>query len=167
MGEKIAGELSAASRCISAANPCSGQGAAHGIDGVVMQFKKFFWRAAPVTDVRLIPDLPVPRLHFSAPIFLDAVFRPLVDQLGPLLVIRWRIGPAGENRAVILARAPMMLIRLWFDGKLLRHETDLGVRPHSALQAGVEDAIQNCPVVNGVAGRVFAVNACGTPLQGW
>src|SRR5438105_12780977 len=134
MGEKIAGELSAASRCVGSADPDRGQCAAHGINGVVMQFKKFFRRAAPVTDVRLVPNLPIPRLHLCASIFFDAMFRPLADQLGPLLVIRWRIGPAGENRSVILARTPMMLIRLWFGGKFLWHETDLGVRPHSALQ---------------------------------
>src|SRR2546428_10883733 len=62
---------------VRAADLRRGQGAPHGVDSVVVQLAKFFGRPAPVADVRLVPDLPIPRLHFSAAVFIDAVFRPL------------------------------------------------------------------------------------------
>src|SRR5436309_794569 len=130
-----------------------------------MELVKILGRAAPVTDVRLVPYFPIPRLDFGTPIPFHAMFGPLVDQLGPFFVILGRISPASEDRAVILARTPLVLVRLRFDGKVFRHKTNLRVGPHSTLQIAVKDAIQNPPIVNGLAVFVLAVSAGGTPLE--
>src|SRR5262245_1556564 len=89
-----------------------GQGAPHGVNGVIVQLAKFFRCPAPVADVRLVPSLPKPGLNLGAAILFDAVFRPLEREFGPLPVILWRIGPAGVNRVVSRARRPPVLIRL-------------------------------------------------------
>src|SRR2546428_2780207 len=81
-----------------------GQGAPHGVDSVVVQLAKFFGRPAPVADVRLVPDLPIPGLNLSAAVFIDAVFCPLEDEFRPLLVILRRISPTCVNLVVSRAR---------------------------------------------------------------
>ena len=73
--------------------------------GVVVQLVELLGRAAPVADVRLVPHLPVPLLHFGAAVPLDAVLRPLVDELAPLRVVLRRVGPAGVDLVVLAPSA--------------------------------------------------------------
>src|SRR5262245_25355665 len=108
-----------------------------------MQLAKLLRRAAPITDVGFVPNLPVPLLDFDAPITLDTMFRPLINQLAPLGVILRRVGPTSENLIVLSRWRPMMLIRIRFDRKVLRHETNLHVWPDALLKVGIEDAIKN------------------------
>src|SRR5437762_13568725 len=111
MFKELPREPATAAGCVRAAHLCLRQGAPHGVDGIIVQLAKFFRRSAPITDVRLVPDLPIPRFHFSASVFLEAVFRPLEDEFGPLLVILRRISPTGVNLVVSRPRRPVVLIR--------------------------------------------------------
>ena len=58
-----------------------------------------------------------------------------------------------------------MLIRLRFGRKVLRHETNLHIRPDTAFQIRIKDAVENRPVIDRLALSVLAVSARGTPLQ--
>src|SRR5437870_9713153 len=104
-----------------------------------MQLAKFLRRAAPVTDVRFVPNLPIPFLDFGASITFDAVLGPLINQLTPLRIILRRIGPTSENLVILSRRRPMMLIRLRLDREILRHETNLHIGPNAALKIGIEN----------------------------
>src|SRR2546425_831915 len=73
--EKVAHELPATAGSVRATNFGSRQGAAHGGNCVVVKLAKFFRRAAPVTDVRFVPNFPVPVLDFRAAIPFEAVLR--------------------------------------------------------------------------------------------
>src|SRR5262249_52568368 len=115
--------------------------------------------AAPVTDVRLIPDLPVPGLKLGPAIFFQTMFRPLENELRPFLIVLWRIGPSSIDVFVTRARCPLMLIRLRLDGEVLWHEADLHVWSYAAVEVGVENAIENGPVVNRLPLTVLAVSA--------
>src|SRR6185436_18760422 len=126
--DKIAGEAAAVAGGVRAADARRGQCAAHGDDGVIVQLEEFLGRSAPVTDIGLVPNLPVPRLDFGAPVFFEAVLRPLKNEFGPLFIILWRVGPPGVNLLVTGPRRPFVLIRLRLDGKIFRHEADLDVR---------------------------------------
>ena len=86
--------------------------------------------------------------------------RPLEGQLGPLLVIPRRIGPAGED-ALRAAGPPTVLVRFRLERQFPRHEADLCVRPDAAFEISVEDAIHDLPVVDGVAFFVLAVGSGG------
>ena len=134
--------LAAAAGRVGAADPGRRQRAAHAVDGVVVELVELLRRAAPVADVRLVPDLPVPRLHLGAAVLLDAVSRPLVDQLAPFRVVLRRIGPAGEDLVVPGRGRPAMLVRLRLHGELPRHEADLHVRLDAAFEVGVEDPVE-------------------------
>src|ERR1700730_4394644 len=85
----------------------------------------------------------------------------LEDQLGPFLVVLWRIGPTGEDRAV----RERVSVRLWMSGKRFGHETNFYQRLYAGLVKCVEDAVKNRPAVNWVSGRVFGVDIGRAPLQ--
>src|SRR2546428_9565383 len=163
--EKIAHELSATARSVRTANPRRRQRAPHARNRLIVQFAKFLGRAAPVADVGFVPTLPIPLLDFGASIPFDAVPGPLIDQLTPLRIVLRRIGPTGENFIVLCRGRPMMLIRLRLDREILRHETDLNIRPDAVLKISIEDAIQNCPVVNRISVGIFVIRVGAAPLQ--
>jgi hypothetical protein len=52
-------QIATAARAIRTADPGRWQGAANGVDSVIVQLPKFLRRSAPVTNIRLVPDLPV------------------------------------------------------------------------------------------------------------
>ena len=60
----------------------------------------------------------------------------------------------------------MMLIRLWLCGEGFGHETELSQRFHTPLNVGVEDAVHNLPMIDGVAVGIFRVHVGGTPFEG-
>ena len=93
-------------------------------------------------------------------------FVPLEDQLGPLLVVLRRVGPAGVDLVVLRLRRPLVLVRLGLDRQLLGHEPDLHVGLHAALEVGVEDAVDDRPVVDRLAVGVLGVGVGRAPLQG-
>ncbi len=164
--EEVAQERILSARRVRPAHPGRGQGAAHGVHGVVVELVELFGSAFPVADVGLVPDLPVPLLDLGAAVLLDGVLDPLVDELGPLGVVLRRIGPAGVDVVVGQARTPLVLVRLRLDGERLRHEADLRVGLEPALQVGVEDAVDDRPVVDGPALGVLGVGVRAAPLQG-
>ena len=163
--EELTKMFRAAARVIRSAHARGGQGATHRVDGVIVQLVKLLRGAAPVADVRLVPHFPIPALDLGLAVFLDAMFGPLENQLGPLGVVLGRISPAGVNLVVLRERGPVMLIRLRLHGKFLGHETDLRIRLHAAREVGVEDAIHNRPVVDGFAIGILAIGPGRTPLQ--
>src|SRR5438132_10285592 len=143
MFEELTSEFAAAARCISAAHSGSRQRAFSAVNGEVVQLEKFLGTAAPIPDVRLVPYFPVPRFHLGAPIFVNAVVRPLKDQLSPFGIILRRIRPASENLIIASSRCPVVLIRLRMNRERFWHETDFDVRSSSSLQIGIEDMIKN------------------------
>src|SRR5262245_13965219 len=66
----------------------------------IVEFEVFFGSPLPVADVRLVPKFPVPRLNLGTPISRNRVAHPVVNQLGPLSIIAWRIRPAGEDSVI-------------------------------------------------------------------
>ena len=60
-----------------------------------------------------------------------------------------------------------MLIRIWFQRERLGHETDFRVWPHAVFEIGIEDMVQDGPVIDRLALRVLAVSAGGAPLERW
>ena len=80
--------------CRRAAYSGFGQGAPHAIYRIVIKAVVFLRSTAPVADVGLIPNLPVPRLRLGLAVAQNAMQGQLVDQLAPLLEFFGRIGPA-------------------------------------------------------------------------
>src|SRR6266850_5301715 len=93
------------------------------------------------------------------------MFRPFKDQVAPFFVIIGRIGPASKDFVISVTGTPIMLVGVGFGGKSLRHETNFDVRLHVPFLIGVEDFIQNFPIVSRLAGRIFIVSAGGTPFE--
>ena len=150
------------------------QRAAHGIDGVIVQPVKFLRRAA--ASSRCWPRSTISQyqlFHFCTPVFLHAMFRPLINQFRPLRIVLRRISPAGVNLVVFRAGLPAVLIRLWLG------DSSLGMKPIShvwfggRVEVGVENPVQDGPVVNrpafGVLARKCPLNpistrACRRPM---
>ena len=107
----------------------------------------------PVADIWLIPDFPIPPGDFALSVASDAVHRQLIDQFTPLGKILRRIGPAHEKFVL----GPVMAIRLGMRGKGLRHETDFDKRLHAKLQVGIEDFVDDRPIVDRMPGGIFGV----------
>src|ERR1700686_784082 len=148
MLEKVVHEFAAAARSVRSADSRFRQGTPHSSDGIVVELFKLRRRAAPVTDVRLVLNFPVPTLSFGFAISCDRMLRPLISQLFPLLIILGWICPAGEDLFVLRRRGPMMLIWIGLRRECLRHKSNLHVRPETSLTVRVEYAIENGPVVN-------------------
>src|SRR4051812_37218322 len=87
MLQELAREGATAAGGIPAAPPFRRQRAFHAVDGVVVQFEEFVRFAAPIADVGLVPDLPIPGFHLGAAMFFDAMLRPLENQFFPFGVI--------------------------------------------------------------------------------
>src|SRR6266404_3899633 len=124
MIEKTAEELSSfriggAGR-IRATHASLGQGAHNGVDGVVVKLEEFVLGGLPVADVRLIPNFPEPRFYLCVAVSCAKMADELKDEFGPLLIILWRIGPAGENGAL----RKIVAVRLWMSGKRFGHKSD-------------------------------------------
>src|SRR5689334_1843534 len=138
--EKTLHELPAAPRGVHSAHPRRRQRAPDTIDREIVQFLELFWRAVPITAVGLVPNFPVPRFHLGFSVLFDTMLRPLMDELSPLVeILRW-IRPPRFDRAVLVARLPVMLIWLRIRRERLGHEADLRIRLEPALQIRVEDA---------------------------
>src|SRR5688572_23885715 len=129
-----------------------------------MKLAKLFGGSAPIPDIRLVPHFPIPRLHFRAAVLFQAMPRPLENQFPPFFVIVRRISPAGVDLLVARARSPVVLIRLRLYREIFGHEADLHVWSYSALQVGVENAVEDGPVVRRLSLRVFPVGSRRTPL---
>ena len=104
-------------------------------------------------------------LDFGLAVLLDAVLRPFVDQVAPLLVVLRGVGPAGVDLVVLRGRRPRVLVGLRLHRHRLRHEADLDVRLDAALEIGVEDAVDDRPVVDRLAAGIFGVGVGRSPLQ--
>ena len=102
----------------------------------------------------------------ARPYFSTECANPLVDELAPLRVVLRRIRPAGVDVVVVVARASSRADTAAACRQRLRHEADLDERLHLALDVGVEDAIDDRPVVDRPAVRVFGVGVGRSPLEG-
>jgi hypothetical protein len=159
-------EAAAAAGSVGPADPRRGKGAAHRVHGVVVELVELLGRGVPVRRaVGLVPHLPEPGLDLGAPVARHAVAHPLVDQLRPLAVVGRRVGPAGADRIVLEARPPFVLVGKGPDREGLGHESDLGVGAHTPGSVGVEDPVQDGPVVHGPPGRVLRVGVGAAPLE--
>ena len=144
----------------------AGQGAANGVDGDIVEAVKFGGRAVPVAAVGFVPNFPVPGLDFGLAVFVNAMFGPLIDQFAPFGVILGRVGPAGVDESRNWSGVPMVLVRIGMGGRFPGHETDFRVRAHAVFQVSVEDAVEDGPVIDRMAGGVLMVGAGGTPFEG-
>src|SRR5262245_15889937 len=99
----------------------------------------------PVADVGLVPDLPPPAFDFFFSVSLDRVFHPLIDELAPLVVVLWRVRPAGVDVVVVVAWLPEMAVWRRMRRQCFGHEADLDERLHAALHIGVENAVDDGP----------------------
>src|SRR5689334_10801226 len=99
-------------RGIRSPDPRRRQCAPDRIHRVVVELVILLGRALPISDIRLVPDLPQPRLHLCLSIALHAVSGPLKDEFGPLLVILGRVGPTRVDIVVVVAWLPGVAVRL-------------------------------------------------------
>src|SRR5436190_4292156 len=132
-----------------------------------MQFEEFFGCSFPVANVRLIPNLPIPQTHLGTSVPFDTVASPLVHEFAPFLIVFWWVGPACKDCVVRRLWTPMVLIRLWPDGKRLGHKTDLHIRPYATLEITIQNAVQNAPLVNRIALPILLVIARLAPINRW
>jgi hypothetical protein len=163
--EEGAHERSAVTGGVRATDACGRQRAAHTLNRVVVQLLKLLGRALPVADVGFVPYLPVPLLHLGPPVPLDAVRHPRAHEIGPTHVVLRRIGPSREDRIVSGGGRPRMPVRFRSGRQVPRHEADLRIRPHPAFEVGIEDAIENGPVVDRPARSVLLVGVGRAPLE--
>src|SRR5262245_18873992 len=77
-------ELAATAGDIWTADTGRWQCPANSIDSIIVKLVELRRRAAPITDVRFVPDLPKPGFYLSAIVSLNAMLRPLKHQLRPL-----------------------------------------------------------------------------------
>src|SRR5262245_5356388 len=133
---------------------------------VIVQLLVFLRRPVPVADVGLVPDFPVPALDFTASVFLDRVLDPSRDQIAPPVVVLRRIAPAGIDAVVVEPRGPVVLVGRRLRRHRFGHEADLDERLHLPFHVGVEDAIDNRPVVDRPAGAVLRIRVRRAPFHG-
>ena len=137
----------------------------HGIDRVVMQLVEFVARATPVADIRLVPGLPVPFLHLRPGHISPRNARSTDKQVPPT----WR-NPSADRPIQCRFRHTWLWVSICVDKaraflRIPGHEADLRVGMQAALEIGVEDAVDDRPVVNGVALGVLAIGTGRAPLQ--
>src|SRR5690606_36562507 len=70
-----------------------GQHAAHTLDRDPVQLVELLRRAAPVEDVRLVPQLPQPGVHLLLAVPLQAVRGERRDQVAPAVKVAGRVRP--------------------------------------------------------------------------
>src|SRR6185295_11903974 len=68
---------------VRAADARRRQRALQAVSREVVQLLKLLRRAAPVADVRLVPDFPVPTGDLGPAVLRHRVLRPLVDEVAP------------------------------------------------------------------------------------
>src|SRR5579863_9741679 len=160
------GSLWAAWRCRSrTTNFSRWQGTFNGIRAVVIQLVVFFRGAMPITNVRFIPNLPLPAFHLGFAIFINRVFHPLVDEFAPFRVVfRW-LRPSNAVLIVLCARNPSWLVGVRSRRECLGHKPDLDEGLGACIQVGAKYAIDDCPVIYDSSGFVFRVGVSRAPLQ--
>lgn len=167
MGEEVLHELAAAAGHVRSADLGRGQGPPDPGDGVVMQLVELLRRALPVGGtVGLVPDLEIPGLDLGPAIAFDAVADPLVGQLRPLVVILGWIAPAAADQVVIEPRPPGVLVGFGMGRQGLGHEADLHIGPDPVGQIGVEQVVEDRPVIDRAALGVLGIDIGAAPLQG-
>jgi len=137
------------------------QRAFHRRGGVVVQPVVFLGRAFPVADVGFVPNLPIPGLDLAAAVTLDGMEHPLAHQLSPAGVVFRRVGPA----LTVIGRGPVAGVGLRMDRKRLRHEADFDEGPGAGLHVGVEDAVDDGPIIDRVPGGIFGVGVGRAPFE--
>src|SRR6266700_2451976 len=122
---------------------------------------EFFWRAFPILDVRLVPNLPKPRFDFGIAVTCSEVKDELKDKLRPLLIVLRRVRPARVD-GTLWKTVP---VRIGVSGKCFRHEADFHERLDARHMKSVKNAVQNCPIIDGIPGSVFRVNVGRAPFE--
>src|SRR5437868_2155362 len=86
----------------------------------------------------------------------------LEHQLRPFSIILRRICPASEQLA---GRGKIVAIWLGMGGERLGHESEFDERLGAGLAEGIEYAIDDLPVVNGLSRSIFGIDIRRTPFQ--
>jgi hypothetical protein len=167
MGEEVLHELAAAAGHVGATDLGGRQGPPDAGDGVVVQLVELLRRALPIGGaVRFVPDLEIPGLDLGLAVAFDAVAHPLVGQLRPLVVVLGRIAPAAADQVVVEARPPGVLVGLGMGRQRLGHEADLDIGPDAVGQIGVEQPVEDRPVIDRPPLGVLGIDIGAAPLQG-
>src|SRR5688572_6764494 len=116
-----------------AAKYCGGQCALDSVNRIVIQFEIFFRSPLPVTDVRLIPQLPIPFFHFYFSIPVNTMECPLVNKFRPFVVVFWRVGPATVDVGIWSAWFPGMLVGFRLDRQSFRHKAYFKQGSHASV----------------------------------
>ena len=164
---EVARELAAAAGGVGPADLRGRQGAAHAVDGVVVQLAELL--AACRASSRCSASFQVSQYQVSTsawPYFSTQCFTHWIDQLAPLGVVLRRVGPAGVDLVVLRRRASTRAGRARASTESacgMKPICTYGFTPRS--QIGVEDAIDDGPVVDRVAAGVLGVGVGGAPLE--
>jgi hypothetical protein len=127
-----------------------------------VELEIFFGRSLPIADVGFVPDLPEPFLDVLFSVSLDAVLHDLKIQLFPLAIVFGRIAPTGSDSRL----RPVVTVRLRIYREGFGHEADFEHGASVGVAVSVEDAIEDFPIIDGMALRVFGVDVRGSPFEG-
>src|SRR5579872_7294771 len=128
------------------------------LSGEIVEFVIFLGGSLPIKNIGFIPDFPPPLFHLAGSIPLKTMLRPLVTEFTPFGVVARRKAKA-QARVDHFFRGRVVGIILRMDGQRFRHEADLDEWPEVTLVPGVENSVQDGPIVNGFPGGIFGVNA--------
>jgi len=118
----------------------------------------------PVDDVGLVPDFEVPGADLGGAIALDEMRDEGADEIAPHAVVaRGIVDRAGHGGPGVME----LVLGDSGDGRgqVLRHEAEFDKWTHACLLVGVEGAIGDGEVVNGLAAGADAEDVRGAPLQ--
>src|SRR5580698_5347107 len=114
---------------------------------VVIELEILGRRAVPVSDIRLIPHLEVPRTDLLPSIALHKVLNELSYQFAPHRIVFGRIVGSSSHRLPGIVN--LVLIDSWHSrGKVLRHESKFHEWSYSGLLILVEGLVGDREVVH-------------------
>src|SRR6185437_13627789 len=151
--QKISGTPACRTGRIRTTDPGVRISALDGVGRVVVKLEIFFLRAVPISNIGFVPDFPEPGLESGIAVSLAHMARPLIDQLRPFAVVVGRIRPTRKHGTVW----EIVTIWLGMSRESFGHEADLDQRSNARVPEIIEDAIENCPAINRLAGNVFGI----------
>jgi len=75
--------------------------------------------------------------------------------------------PASEDDIVGIRRVKIKEIRIGVSSHYFGHKTYLRIRLDVVGKVRVKDAVDNSPIVDWIASRIFRVGICATKFDGW
>src|SRR5271157_5203800 len=129
-------------------------------NGVVIEFVVVVHGSVPIENVRLIPNFPFPVRDLNCSVAILQMSNPVVDEIGPLLIVIWWIGPA---RVEVLW--PTVPVWHGMRRKSFLHKPDLNEGRYARRLIRIKDLVDDAPVINWPSGRVTSEGIRRTPLQ--